>query len=66
MLTDAELLALAVEMRQAQNTYYRMGRTPDQLRRAKDLERRFDRAVEARQAPAGLPLFPAGGPDLAT
>ena len=71
-MNDAELLALAVEMRQAQNDYYGKGRTQGQLAKAKELERRFDWEVSERRTRQRQPsLFgtlerSAGGPGVAT
>lgn len=58
-MTEPELVALAVKMRAAQNEFYRNGRTSSQLARARELEKRFDRAVEERSGRQGS-LFETG------
>ena len=70
-MTDAELLELAVAMRQAQRDYYGKGRTQHHLALAKELERRFDWEISDRRTRQRQPsLFGTmersnGGPDPA-
>jgi len=40
-----DVIKLGVEMRDAQKEFFTKGRTPDQLKAAKNLERDFDRAA---------------------
>lgn len=51
-MTDAELVALAVLMRDAQKTYFKT-RTREALIASKELEARFDKAVAAREVHHG-------------
>lgn len=48
-MTDAELIALAIEMRKAQKAYFTQGRTREQLIASKKLEAAFDAAAKDRQ-----------------
>lgn len=46
-MTDAELIALAVQVRAAQKSYFKL-RTKEALINSKELEARFDKAVQVR------------------
>lgn len=46
-MTDAELIALAVQMRAAQKSYFKL-RTKEALIASKELEARFDKAAQER------------------
>ena len=48
-MTDAELIALAVKMREAQKAYFK-GRTREQLIASKELEAVFDKEIARRAA----------------
>jgi hypothetical protein len=49
-MNDGEIVNLAVEMRAAQNEFYRQGRTREALARAKELESRFDHEIKLRNS----------------
>jgi hypothetical protein len=57
-MTDAELIALAIQMRAAQKHYYKTKQS-QHLFASKEIEARFDKAVRVRaavlEAPADLP-----------
>jgi hypothetical protein len=52
-MTDPELVALAVRMREAQKRYF-ADRSQQALQESKDLERRFDQAAAERKAGPSL------------